>query len=204
MSHPLLEDDGMTRNEFLLRLTLGGAVGGYSLPGRSGAVAPGPAGYPLGSGKAPSDLEPADRTDWLERWGRRPLFPIPEWAAATAAGTVASRIEPAIFHGDRIDFVYYGGSEPARARTATPMLLHLRPGFNDLEEWLCESFDEADIDSDIDGKVIADDLDHPDPWETLTRYLLTRCPLYLLAWCHRRNARRCFRVSRMGEVAIER
>jgi len=195
----------MTRNEFLIRLTLGGMIGNYSLPGRgsAGIATAGPGSYPLDPAKAPSDLAPPDRMEWLERWERRPLFPLSHPGAVSAAGANASRIESAIFMGRRIEFVYYGGSEPSRPRTVTPMLLHLRPSFSDLEEWLCESFNEEEIDSDIDGKVIADDHEHPDPWEPLSRHLLRRCPLYLLAWCHRRNAQRCFRVSRMGEVTME-
>jgi len=141
-----------------------------------------------------SDNSPKDDPDWLVEWNRRPILPVVE-----SDDPMLQRIANSVRTDSRIEFNYFGGTEPGGHRTATPLLLFVRVRPNEIEEWLLHHYEYRVF----KGKPYIDIAPSkpgdcgPVDFKALTKWALRRNPAHLLAWCHTREAKRCFRVDRM-------
>lgn len=107
---------------------------------------------------------------------------------------LVSAIEDAASEGDALRIRYRGGSEPGLDREISPAFVFTRPQFSDLSAWY-ES--RGDMVSGRGAELIAGPENGA---RDLSRFLESRCPVYVLAWCHQRTSQRYFRISRMDLV----
>lgn len=182
----------MTRAEFLRSL-----LPGIGLPG---AFQGGP-GSLSDAGTAASDLA------WLEEWKSLPLVPV---VRVPGNADVPVGLEPrlgqlldAIRRERPVEFRYHGGSEPGAERKVHPLLVFVRPRPRDVDEWVQEQ--HAELREEGEEASSASSASEPEAmptssWdpEAFADWLIERRrPVYLMAWCRRREAARVFRVDRV-------
>ena len=96
--------------------------------------------------------------------------------------------------GRAIRIRYRGGSEPGLDREISPAFVFTRPQQSDLSAWY-ES--RGDMVSGRGAELVTGPENGA---RDLSRFLESRCPVYVRAWCHQRTSQRYFRISRMDLV----
>jgi len=140
-------------------------------------------------------MDTGDDPGWLDEWNRRPILPVVESEDPTL-----SWLATAVRRESRIEFDYHGGTTPGDPRTVTPLLLFVRLRPREVEEWLFHQYEYRVFEGkpyvDVDPFEPGDC--GPTDFDAFTAWAIRRNPAHLLAWCHIREARRCFRVDRMA------
>ena len=163
----------MTRTAFLQSLLSGG-------PGIIYGASP---------GTDHSSLErslPAPPRGRFRDWKQRAMVPV-----IGSRNRIVRAIEVAANEGGALRIRYQGGTEPGQDREISPAFVFTRPQVSDLSKWHENRYGVAV------GRADARVADAFDEWQDLSRFLESRCPVYVLAWCHQRISQRYFRISRM-------
>ncbi|MDF1741367.1 MAG: hypothetical protein P1U86_19560 [Verrucomicrobiales bacterium] len=163
----------MTRTAFLQTLLSGG-------PGIVFGASPGPDQSGL------QRFIPGPSRGRFRDWKQRAMVPV-----IGSRNPLISAIEEAASGGGALRIRYRGGSEPGLDREISPAFVFTRPQFSDLSEWYQNRYGVEE------GRGTGAITGSEDDWQDLSRFLESRCPVYVLAWCHQRNSQRFFRVSRM-------
>lgn len=125
----------------------------------------------------------------LRSWKQSAMVPVLE-----SRNRLVSTIQDAVSDGTALRIRYRGGSEPGLDREISPALVFTRPQLSDLSEWYERRYG---VEAGGDTEPLTGSFDE---WQGLSQFLESRCPVYVLAWCHERSSQRYFRTSRMDLI----